>query len=61
METFEQAVDLVARFGEKFLSLLEQIRTRERAAAVLDQLPDFPPKTSRWRSQPLGCCRSSWE
>ena len=41
--TFEQGVDLICRFGEKLMPLLEQVRTREKAMAALDQMPDFPP------------------
>jgi len=44
VETFEQGVDLVCRFGEKLMPLLEQVRTREKAMAALDQMPDFPPE-----------------
>jgi hypothetical protein len=43
-ETFEQGVELVCRIVEKFMPLLAQLRTRERAIAVLDQMPDFPPE-----------------
>ena len=43
-ETFEQGVDLVCRVVEKLKPLLEQMRTRERVIAELDQMPDFAPE-----------------
>jgi hypothetical protein len=43
-ESFDQGIDLVCRIVEKFMPSLEQMRTRERAIAALDQMPDFPPE-----------------
>lgn len=42
--SLDQAIDLVYQIGERLKPFMEQMRTREKLIATLDQMEDIPPE-----------------